>query len=329
MDFNRFEEYLRLENFLIKQKKLKTNSIIVTLPGLGISYFLNHFFEKNKKIGFGQITETKDIVSDCNIVELESWVKSPKANIKIADNLLQNNFKKKTFIVVIPTPSIMSHSDFKNSYLSSHVYEYFFLGSYCDPGIIKHFAGELEVKINDIIAEKVFEKSGGIPVLIKFLLLNIEKIDMSSNKIVDDTVFIKSFFVLVQQISKTNKEILEKLDIIKNNKFRSSILDSYFKKHPLVETINIIVNNDLTFIEDDMHLYNSKLTKVEAVILNKFIECNGFLSKEDVANIKWGKGSYDEYSDQAVGKTLQRLGLKLKKYKIEVIFKHGYKISKL
>ena len=87
----------------------------------------------------------------------------------------------------------------------------------------------------------------------------------------------------------------------------------------------IVINKDLTFIEEG-EARETPLIKAERDILEHLLS-EGVVTREKVADFKWGDGSYDNFSDQAINKTIQRLNKKLIKHRITAIPKVGYKLE--
>jgi hypothetical protein len=50
MEFFNLNSYKKLAQLIVEQREHKTNSIILSLPGAGLSYYLKKFIERNKDV---------------------------------------------------------------------------------------------------------------------------------------------------------------------------------------------------------------------------------------------------------------------------------------
>ena len=89
----------------------------------------------------------------------------------------------------------------------------------------------------------------------------------------------------------------------------------------------IEIDFDLS-IREDGQMSKEKLTEVEARILREMMQNEGKMTKDKVSEIKWGKAEFDEFSDQAINKTMRRINEKMTVYKITTIPKVGFVIEK-
>src|SRR3989344_1336354 len=244
MGFYSQELYKDFERNLLKNVKLASNLIILTVPGLGASYFIRKFLEKNKNLKISYITKENDTTSNYNILDL-NFDKVNNA-LQIADEYFQKAALSQKFALVVNTPYILEEETFKSSYLSSHLYSTYFL----------------------------------------------KEINLKDSQV-----------------------------------FKSELLKRYFELHPSRSLLDIKVNVDLSYSENG-ELSKARFIKVEKLIIEEALRSEGVVTKEKVADFKWGKGSYDEYSDQAIGKTVQRLNKKLLAYELLPIRNVGYKLVK-
>jgi hypothetical protein len=91
--------------------------------------------------------------------------------------------------------------------------------------------------------------------------------------------------------------------------------------------LEIEVGDDLVMMEDGQKT-GETMTVLEKQIVEYAATHGGIIPKEKIAEFKWGEGSYDQYSDQAIGKTMQRLEKKLHKYQLSALIKVGYKLER-
>lgn len=322
VDFYTQNLYINFEANFLEVLKKNSNLLIVTLPGFGISYFLKKLIEKNAKLNLSYISEIGDRLTTYNILDLN--FDKNKDVLKIADNYFKLANLKQKFALVINTPQILETSKYKDSYLSSHIYKtyYFRAREEKDSNI---FATEINPALKMSEVKQIYQLTGGVGNIIKFFAINEHKINLDTKTLLEDKDLLKILEPTVEQVEKSSEDVLVKLNIMKDGNFVGGLLREYFKRLPRSEKINIKLHPDLGFSEDGLTV-SQRLTKVEFQILEFALQNGGIVSKEKVADYKWGIKSYNAYSDQAVGKTIQRLRKKILRYDIEVLPKFGYKI---
>jgi DNA-binding response OmpR family regulator len=133
---------------------------------------------------------------------------------------------------------------------------------------------------------------------------------------------------LTEEIFRCDESTLEKLNIKINNKYRSNLVKRLVKDYKADHQaeIHLTLNKDLTFNEDEETAEN-RLTETEYNILKHLLN-NILITREEIAQLKWGTESADKYSYWAINKTISRINNKLKIYKITAIPKVGYQITK-
>ncbi|KKR30388.1 hypothetical protein A2715_01100 [Candidatus Woesebacteria bacterium RIFCSPHIGHO2_01_FULL_39_32] len=324
MGFYSQELYKDFERNLLKNVKLASNLIILTVPGLGASYFIRKFLEKNKNLKISYITKENDTTSNYNILDL-NFDKVNNA-LQIADEYFQKAALSQKFALVVNTPYILEEETFKSSYLSSHLYStYFFKAREMKDSDI--FALEINKNLSKENLEEIFKLSGGIGRFIKFFAINTDLLEKDYDAILDNRSFNKVLSPIVEVIKRCNEEILKEINLKDSQVFKSELLKRYFELHPSRSLLDIKVNVDLSYSENG-ELSKARFIKVEKLIIEEALRSEGVVTKEKVADFKWGKGSYDEYSDQAIGKTVQRLNKKLLAYELLPIRNVGYKLVK-
>jgi len=304
MNFYSQSLYKSLQSALDDNRQKKSNLLILTLPGLGISYFLKSYLEKKKDKSIAYISSPNQKLNKYNILDL-GFIQNSQS-LSVADEYFKSANIDEKFVLVINDPSIISSPDYKSSYLSRHLYQtfYFTARNFADTKI---FALEINPDLTDSQIKHIYEVSGGIGKLIKFLCINPQAPDFPQDLINPIT----------NSISQCDSETLKKFNIDP-------------KKIPFLKSLpsklNIKINFDLSFEEDNI---KSKeiLTKEERDILNFMLQNNNEIPREKVADFKWGEGKYDKFSDQAINKSMRRLSEKLSKFEITTIPKIGYQIN--
>ena len=302
MSFYSQDLYKSLESALDTNRQMKSNLLIVTLPGLGISYFLKSYLKKKNDKSISYLHNADQKLNKYNILDLD-FDNNPDA-LTIAENYFRSADIDQKFALVINNPKLISTENFKSTYLAKHLYQtfYFTTRNLKDTEI---FALEINHRLTTTRIKEIFASTGGIGKLIKFLAINPLATDFPEDLVKD----------IIHSISQTDPEILKKMNIDTSLPFLTNS----------PQKLNIKINFDLSFLENDI-LSEEKLTKEEKDILDFLLENKNEISREKVSDFKWGEGKYDEFSDQAINKSMRRLSDKLKYYEIETIPKVGYKI---
>ncbi|RLC35525.1 hypothetical protein DRH14_00760, partial [Candidatus Shapirobacteria bacterium] len=188
---------------------------------------------------------------------------------------------------------------------------------------------EFSLRINKTLTkdkvEKVYRFSGGIARINKFLCLNLDFLDKSTIELVKNKSFIRVISQTVKAISSCDEVVLKKIGIKKEGRFVSSVLEKYFQFYPPPFKADIKIKKDLSF-EENNRFSQIRFTKTEAEIV-KYLLVNFIISREKIADFKWGKDSYDKFSDWAINQTVMRINQKLKHYRLRAVLKVGYKIG--
>lgn len=316
--------YKGFEKELLSNISLKSNSLILTIPGLGITFFIKKFLEKHSFGGVKYIDTSEDDLSNFNILDL-NFDKDENA-LGIADSYFRKANLDQKFALVVNKPSVIETQKFKSTFLSSHIYSTYYFRAR-NPKDTQTFALEINKSLKREEIAKIYELSGGIGRFIKFLAISKDALTNDTKDFLENKAFGGILMSTAKAISDCSGEILENLGIKEKGRFKSLILAKYFELNPPSLRIDIELNPDLSFSEDG-RISIHRLTKIEKQILQNLLDEGPVISKEKIAEIKWGGGSYDQYSDQAIGKTMQRLNDKLSRYKLEAIPRMGYKIGR-
>ena len=312
--------------FLDESFNKKSNSVILTIPGLGLHHILSQYAAKYKANyinDFGQDTGVSNIIdfdfykdSDC-LKKVDAYYKS-KRSIS----------PKNTFVFVINTPFIINSFEYQNSYLASHIYKINLFRAW-KKDELTDFAKEQKVKVSNGQTKRTEELSGGIIRIAKYLLFHLDLLDTDIKEYAESGEFKKLMKPTLDVIAETPFEILEKMGIVVNGNFVSPVIRWFFdnKKFEVFKKIDIKIEPDMVFYEDGERSI-ARLTKSEADILRLLLS-KEVATRDEIADVKWEKESYDKFSDQAINQEISRINSKLKKYKVSSISKVGYKLEKL
>lgn len=320
MKITDLDEYKNLRKELIRLSKINVNFLIVTFVGYSVSYYLKKILE-DKKLNIAYIYERNQNLTKYNILDLDFY-SNPDA-LKIVEEYLKSANLNQKFAVVINTPQILDSEDFKKTYIGTHFYSiYKFKKPRFDT--IKVYARDMKVKLDETESKTTYSLTGGIGRLGKYILTNKDLIKLSPNELIENENIVKLIKPIVEVYSKNTKSLKEEFGVIEVGKYSSALIDAYLAKNPMGSNLEVEVSQDLFLIENGKT--QSKLNGVEAKIVRFLILNNYLIEKEKIADIKWGEGSYDKYSDQAIVKTIRRLNKKFVNYKMKTISKVGYKL---
>ena len=285
--------------------KAKSNLLILNLPGMGATHFLQAYSRKNKNICY--IDTPNQQILDTNILNLH-FNNNPDAPQVVQDYFSQAT-KYQKFIVSLNLPHLTEDTEFKKKFnFLSNLYSHYYL-----PPLDLHDSKIMLDEINPTFTKKqinqIHTDGQGICRLLKFFGLNHQKNYNPSELSLVTTP-------LTDVLSKCSSDLGSKFNLTS-----TSILPfSYHQK------IDININFDLSFSEKSQLNYQ-KLTKEESLILKFLLQNNYQITKEQIADIKWGKDTYDKFSDQAITQAIRRLKSKLKAYQINTIPNVGYSLT--
>lgn len=308
--------YKDLEEVLEKHRNLRSNVLLLTLPGLGGGHLCKSYWEKNKdKVSY--IDSDGDKLAGFNL--LNFGLDRKPGDILIAERYVKEASLDNKFAILVHDPSLIQGKEYRGSYLSNHVYENYYLGARRLEDI-ELMIDEIDSKLDKDDVKKIYELSGGIAQLAKYLAVNWSRSPNFDNKEIDNILE-----PMIKVIHKVDQDELVKLGIVDNDgKLISRILAEKIEIKPKA---NIKINFDLSF-EEDNKASGEKLTVTEKQILEKMKQNGGILTKEEASDIKWGEGKYDDYSDQAINKTMRRLDEKLNIYTVQTVPKIGFVLKK-
>ena len=320
MGFYSQKLYQKLAAALNESIKKKANFLIVTLPGLGITYFVKKYLEKNKEVNY--LNEADGDLAEYNILDLD-FDKNEKA-LSIANEYFKKAKLGQKFALIINTPRLVETDEYQKSFAASHLYStfYFQARERADANI---FAREISPELKQKEIDLIYKYSGGIGRIIKYLSLAPQTLAKTPKETASSPDFKRVINHTITILAQSSPPVLNKLGIIdKKGECISLLLAKYLQLYPLPAVIRIKINPDLSFEENEQG-GTCKLTKTEAEVICHLLTSPA-ITREQVADFKWGKDGYDKFSDWAINQTISRLNNKLKHYQLKSIPKVGYQI---
>lgn len=315
--------YRQLELEIDRSREVKANILIVSLPGLGLNHYLKDYLAEPRNEGVIRIVSDSQKLGLYNVgIWSRSW--GSKA-LEVFDGYLRQAQVDQKFAFGVTRPWLLDEDEFKESYLSSHIYKTVYVTVFNREDVVEIIKNR-NGSILDL-ADKIYELSGGIPQLVKYLVVSYDETHLDEGKLRSDENLRNMLALMAESVKKCRLEVLKKTGVANNEGEIKSKLLRETLTYKTVSAFEIEVGFDLTLKIDGLKT-GERVTLQEKRILEKMLSKNGRVTKEEVSDIKWGEGKYDEYSDQAINKTMRRLSLKLTGYKISTITKVGYMLEK-
>ncbi len=322
MDFYTTPSYLEFEFELAKNIKSQVNYLIVTVPGMGASYYVKLFLEKRSQKEVSYINTAGQKLSEYNILDLD-FDKNERALEETIGYFKVASVVQK-FAVLVNTPYLLESEEYRRSFVASHVYQTYYFRARTREEVAV-IVKDIDKSLDKGQTERIYALSGGIPRLVKFLVYHKDLLEKKTAEIASEPDLTAVMVPTARVVEKCKEVDLIKLGVRSNNSWISELLGNYFAHMPIAR-FDIGISQDLRLSEEGKETGN--LSKFEAEVLKLMLDNSGFVTKEQVAEVKWGKDSYDEFSDQAVNKAMRRLDEKLTKYRIKAIPKHGFRMEK-
>jgi len=301
------QSYRDLEVVLEKHRKLKSNLLVVTVPGTGLGHFFKIYKKKNLDKKFDVIK--LDWAEEGTMVKLKAMIAELDVSEKVAASI---NYPKSLF------------GDLATDAIWNHFYGRYYFGAREKSDVMK-MVDEMELWVTKDELERIWEWSGGLAQIVKYLVINKEALGGVMEKVLEDEKMKTILNPLALAVSGLNQEIKVRLNLVNDgNDWRSGLLKMFLNKNG---GIDIRANFDLSFSEDG-EVGKEKLSRDEKMIIEAIVSGQGKITKEKIAELKWGEGKYDKFSDQAIGKAMRRLSQKLNKYEILTIPRVGYMIER-
>lgn len=291
MDVSHQQIYQDLKKQINNARLHQSHILIYSFVGSGASYLLKSIAGSDNKLTY--INSIDQSLGDYSLLDLplaDALTLIDKTNVNQKCAVLVNN-------------GLDFHSPVLEKY-KSHFYLSTSLGcrSLDDTRLL---ALEINPKLTKKEIDEIYKLSQGVGKIIKYLAVN--PTSLSSQ---DDA------------LSNLANDVVSSLQGYSLGEINCLGISLPFigSGHP---QFSIIINFDLSFTENSV-LSSKKLTSSESKILQKIIDNNGQISKSEVSDIKWGENKYDEFSDQAINKSVRRLNSKLTQHTIKTIPKTGF-----
>jgi hypothetical protein len=298
--------------------KGKDNLMLISLPGMGATILAKLWQQLHSQCGY--ITGAGFDIRDKNIIDI-----NPESgeDFEIIDNYYKSAEPATKFLVMISNPGVLDEEVYTKSYFSQHTYVHEYLevlDRSATAELVGYYGGEKSKENMD----KIYKLSGGIGRLIKYLS-TVNK-DLNLDKLLEDERLIGICNKLAEAYLNSSVGDRKKIGIVdKKGKIAGQLLDYFVAKQN--NKIDIVVERDLTVVENGEK--GNRLARTERDILLKQVENGGFISREQVAEIKWGKSEYSDFSDQALNKAMRRINDKLKQYNEKTVWKTGYQLKEI
>lgn len=323
MDFEVLSKYQDVRREIEKNSSLGINALVLTFPGYSVSRYFKKIAESGEIPNLKYINRRGESLEKYNLIDVDFATDADA--MAIVEEYLKMASLDQKFTVLINAPWILDTYKFGNSYLGSHHYSVY---RYTRPDIetLKLFAKTLGVHLTENDLKKVYKMAGGVGRLSKLLLTSDGLFKKSPEEVLKVEGVEKMIKPLVEAYGRVGKEVLTEYGVVENNIFTSSLVAEYVKIHPLSERFEIKIDKSLDLYENGEKA--STLGRFETMLLEYMVENGGVITKDKISEIKWGDGEYAAFSDDAIKKTMLRLGDKMKKHKLSAIHGYGYKLIK-
>lgn len=317
---DRFPQYQELLKFVRDLIGSNASGLLVSVPGMGASFYCKHLVDSLKGVTY--INEIGKELSSFNILDFD--FDSDEQAVTKVDEYFKKAGVDQKFLVIVNRPDFIETSKISNTFFGRRVYKNYWFRTN-DLMETREMVRTFWEEATEEDVRKIFELSGGLGRLVKLLSSNRELADLEFGKLVnrEDVVnLVRPTAVVVGMIAG---ETGAKMGLIVDGKIVSGLV-KYFIKENGAKFVDLSVGEDMIVTEKNVR--GEEITKLEKQIIEYSVSSeDNVISKEKIAEFKWGEGSYDEFSDQAVSKTMQRLNSKLKKYWFEPLPKVGYKLK--
>lgn len=303
------------------------------IPGINVKNLEKHIINGNMNLA---IIELKNIVNSLpprNIIamfiyDIDDYTDKYPGFIKSFQKLQKQIWSINTPLVFCFTgePAMLNNVEIGLSQILPH--QKTFYHQLFDKEEMDYSRYRLEKIQNLVLPDDVYEKicslAGGHYFLYKIIAmeyingmknLNIETIkgNRNINEILKRTQ--KAINDCIEQNEKVGKEILDKMKVLQDGNYVSPLLPIELNKEEMQNNKNF---NNLSGQELIVFEYLKKNNK--RIVL-----------KEEIAKLIWGKDWVDNYSEQAIDKTISRIKKQLKgsEFKVAVLRNRGIKLIEL
>lgn len=291
---------------------------VVAVVGMGISYLSKKYVAEHGGGKTAYICGRGEELGEFSILDLDL----DEARIGGVDEYFRKATNEQKMAVIINRPGLMETRSFRESYFGRHLYrlETMRVMDITDCRLlVNSLKGGV---VDEQLVKTIYELSGGLGQLIKYLCL--QRLGSENVKVLSEDKMLKEIGQsIIDACRGARPDVLESMGVTERGEFKSWLLKEIGDE--MQQVTDIVVGSDLAVWEDGEKTGN-KIARVERDIIDKMNSNNGLISKEELAEIKWGGRQYSDFSDQAMNKAMRRISNKLVKYKIVTIRKTGYKL---
>lgn len=305
-----------LKKWILSCKSRQINGLVITFPGAGVTREIRKMEEeKLLKLVTGRGGELSELT-----VLYFDWLNDSKV-FESLDNYFLAIKSGQNLVVVVDNPSVVESEQFKNCYGAKKLYDQYWFGVMSKEETTEMIEG-FEKKVFEKEKEKIWELSGGVAQIAKHLVLRNKS--RKAEELVGDLAIKVMCQPMVSVIKRSSRQSLEKIGIVNRGKILSEVLATMVNIEE--NFVDIKVRLDLLVLEDG-ESFGERLSRLERDILERMLTNGGFITKDLVAEIKWGKAEYEKFSDQAINKTMRRLDKRLHRYEVVTKWKTGYMLA--
>ena len=303
-------------------RELHCHLLLITLPGIGTTHLLRHYLAYHPQVAINFINvPDQPITTEFNFLDLD-FDTNHDALSQALTYFQQADYRQK-FALILNYPALLSDPTYLQSQLPRRLLTRFYLPAFSASDLDQFLRIDFP-QLSDKDSQKIYELSGGICRFAKYLLANRQCLDLSPAEIVQLPEIAPIITPTIDAIRTSPPDVLTKLNILQDGQYHSSLVAAALNLTNISPQINI--NSDLTFSENGQPSPHP-LNKIESKILNYLLQNDYFISREKVAEFKWGENQYDEFSDLAISKTMRRLKEKLTVSTLKTIPKTGWQLQ--
>jgi DNA-binding winged helix-turn-helix (wHTH) protein len=322
MNVRQQEAYKALKAALEGARRLKTNILIVTVPGTGMGRFLKEYSQETE--GVNLVLKAGEKLGEFNILNFD-WAK--EGTFLELEQYYRQLESEQKMAVSLNWPGRREKEEVKKSSWFNHIYREFYFGVRNEADT-KAMALEIEATLSKSELDRIYRLSGGLAQAVKYLVVNKQFLTKEGIELTKGEGLRKIFEPLLGAIQGINEEELEKLGLTQDGEWQGELL-RLMKVEELNregQAMDIKIEFNLEMVENGEKT-GQKVSEAEKRIVEKMVSSQGKISREEISDIKWGEGKYESFSDQAINKAMQRLGDKLHKYRIVTVPRVGYMIE--
>ncbi len=307
---------MRLATSLSQAIKTGSGAVVVGLPGMGVSHYLE-IFAKQMKL---PLTDGSSEVAGEVVILNPDFLGNSRAIERVV-RMYQKAGTEQKIILGVNAPAVLYSSELSSPQISSRWYGMHWLETR-DRGDLGLLAEELAVKLTTLELEKLEEITGGVARFAKYFILNKEKMEKSAEELWEDSDWRRMAKPFLTEAKKCKGEWLTKMELVDGNGvWKSAYLSTWMKEEK--GSLAVGVEGEVWLVELGEKIIT--LMPFEVKIVRYLIDHDGVIEKDKIAELKWGNAT-EGVSDQAIAKSMQRLGGKFRHHVLKPIPKIGYQL---